>query len=58
MLAPRNITAYARNMGTHIPRTTQKIVVSMKKTEWKNPNSALSRKAEGNPIPQSSLLRR
>jgi hypothetical protein len=36
-LAPRSIATSARNMGVHIPRTTQRVVVGTRKTEWKKP---------------------
>jgi hypothetical protein len=55
-LAPRSIATSARSKGAHIPCTTGRIVVGMRKMEQKNPNSAPPRKAERNPIPQSSLL--
>jgi hypothetical protein len=47
----------ARNMGAHIPCTTPRIVVGTKKAEWKQPISAPPRKAERNPITQSTLSR-
>jgi hypothetical protein len=55
---PRNNTTFARNMELHVPRTIPRIVVGLRKTERKNPSSLPPRKAERNPIPQSSLLHR
>jgi hypothetical protein len=42
----RSIETYARSMGAHIPPTALEIVVSMRKTEQKNPISVPLRKAE------------
>ena len=56
-LLPGNFVTFARSMGVHSQRTILEIAVSLRKTEWKNPISALLRKAEINPIPQNSLLR-
>jgi hypothetical protein len=55
-LAPRSIAASVRNMGACISRTTQRIVIGTRKAEWKKLISAPPRKAERNPILQSSLL--
>jgi hypothetical protein len=49
--ALRSIAAYARNMGVHIPCTTLVIVVGSKRTERRNPVSALPRKADIRVIP-------
>ncbi len=54
-LIPRSIATCKRNMGVHIPCTTHKIVVGMRRTEMKNPMSKRPRKAQESPIPQSSL---
>ena len=54
-LAPRSIATSARSMGACILCTIQETVVSIRKTEQKNLISALPRKVERNPIPQSSL---
>ncbi len=48
---PRNTAACARNMGAHTRRTILAIAVVSRKTEQKNPISALLRKVERNPIP-------
>ncbi len=47
----RSIATCARNMGAHIPCTTLVIVVGLKKTERRNPISALPRKADIKVIP-------
>ena len=41
--------------GAHISRTILKIVVGMRRTEMRNSTSERPRKAQENPIPQSSL---
>jgi hypothetical protein len=51
----KNIATSARSMGACILCTIQETVVSIRKTEQKNLISALPRKVERNPIPQSSL---
>ena len=56
-LVPRNFAIFAQSMGARTGRTILEIAVGSRKTEWKNPVSAPLRKAERNPIPQSSLLR-
>ncbi len=55
-LVPRNFATFAQSMGAHSRRTILEIAVGLQKTERKNPFSAPLRKAERNPIPQSSLL--
>jgi hypothetical protein len=47
----RSIATYARSMGVHIPRTTLVIAVGSKRTERRNPVSALPRKADIRVIP-------
>jgi hypothetical protein len=42
----RSIATCVRNMGAHIPCTTLVIVVGSKRTERRNPISALPRKAD------------
>jgi hypothetical protein len=54
--ALRSIATSARSMGAHILCTTQKIVISMRKLDWKKPISVLLRKAETNPNLQRTLL--
>jgi hypothetical protein len=54
-LIPRSFAICARNMGAHIPHTTHKIVVGMRRMEMRNPASKQPRKVQENPIPQSSL---
>jgi hypothetical protein len=56
-LAPRSIATSARSMGVRTPCTIPRIVVGTRKTEQKNLISALPRKAERNPILQTTLLR-
>jgi hypothetical protein len=56
--ASRSIATSARSMGVDIPRTTQKIVISMRKTDLKKPISTLLTKADFNPILQSTLLQK
>ncbi len=53
----KNTATFARSMRARTQRTILEIVVSSRKTERKNPISAPLRKAERNPIPQSSLSR-
>ena len=54
----RETTAtFARSMGAHTRCTMLAIAVVSRKTERKNPISAPLRKAERNPIPQSSPSR-
>jgi hypothetical protein len=48
--ALRSIVTSARSMGAHILHTTQKIVIIMKKTDWKKPISMPLRTMERNPI--------
>jgi hypothetical protein len=55
-LTPKSIATSAKSMGAHILRTIQETAVSMRKTEWRKAISALTRKAERNPILQSNLL--
>jgi hypothetical protein len=47
----RSISNSARSMGAHIPCTTLVIVVGLRRTEQRNPVSALPRKAEIRVIP-------
>ena len=54
-LVQRNIATFARSMGARTQRTVLEIAVGSRKTEQKNPVSVPLRKAERNPIPQSSL---
>ncbi len=49
--ALRSIATYARSMGAHIPRTTLVIVIGLRRTERRNPVSALSSKADIRVIP-------
>ena len=49
--AIRSIVTSARNMGAHILHTTEKIVISMRKTEWKKPNSCTTKKGRMKPNP-------
>ncbi len=49
--ALRSIANYARSMGAHIPCTTLVIVVGLRRTERRNPVSALPRKADTRVIP-------
>jgi hypothetical protein len=39
-LAPRSIATCARKMGAHLPLTIPRIVVDLRKIEWKNPTSS------------------
>jgi hypothetical protein len=56
-LTPRNIATFARSMGAHTWCTIPEIAIGLRKMEQNNLISALSRMAERNPIPPSSLLR-
>ena len=54
-LVTKNFAAFGRSMGARSQCTILAIAASSRKTEQKNPILALLRKAERNPIPQSSL---
>ncbi len=54
---PRNIATCARSIGAGTRHTILAIVIILRKTERKNPISVPLRKAERNPIPQSSFSR-
>jgi hypothetical protein len=47
----RSIANSARSMGVHIPHTTLAIVVGLRRTERRNPVSALLRKVDIRAIP-------
>jgi hypothetical protein len=49
--ALRSIATYVKNLGAHKPRTTLVIVVGLKRTERRNPVSALPRKADIRAVP-------
>ena len=54
-LVPRKTATFARSMGAHTRHTILVIAVRLRKTKWKSPISVPLRKAERNPIPQSSV---
>jgi hypothetical protein len=56
-LAPRrSIATSARSMGARVPHTTPQTTVGTRKLKQKNLIPVPQRKAEINPIPQTSLL--